>query len=491
MPYNSRQYNDSIPYDLEGGGPVTRLTQSLIAIQNRKNEQARRDEELRILEAERQRNNQIQDEDRRLKVAELNARLAALQDRQKITKDTTVATTSLAPEPPPAEDITPQGAPEDIADENRLMGLPPPPEVPLDQADLGPLGNPAGVPDQLPLTIKTQERSPTPIERLTVAGQPVEIPMYDRRETAARAAEDFKTKLEQERQLAEAKDVDVTIPDDPKYGALAGVTVPKTVAAVILRGTKEDPFANYKGVGGGYLEKLSNGTVSFHDTTPSVAPGEQRVWATRNENGKQTREFVTKDQLTSAPPGLYSDVKPATSSIRKADPAKLEMALNALGDEKTAGSLWDLATRINVGKGMMAALRGVGRRRLTEISPEMASQSNDEQLKLINLYQSGIKGFASSIAKAFGEAGVLTNQDIERAVGLFPRPGESPDATRQKLVRVKEVMMAGRSNPDGFRAIFDRDPKPIDEGGTGITTPGAPSVVPFKILGVTPPAGAK
>lgn len=437
MPYNARQYNSSIPYDTEGGGPTGRLVSQLIGIQDRKNQQARQAELDRIAEEDRKRQNQQQDEERSLKVADLLARVAAAQDRPK----------------------------EKAVDVPMPVGAP---LTPQDQADIG---EPSAVESAQEIKLQAQQPAvpvemptPTPTQHVSFAGQDVEIPLFDRGETQARADEDFKRKLMQEGQLAEARDVDVTIPDDPKYGALAGITVPKTVAAVILRGAQKstDPFANYKGVAGGYLELGPDGRAQFRDTTPpaSTSGGEKGSWVTRAEDNK--RVWVSDTQRRTAPEGMFSDVRPTSSSIRKADPAKLKMARAALGGPDVPNSLWDLATKINNDPSMMGAITGAVRAGAAENFPRLSSRQDPKA----RLYISQIKGFASSIAKAFGESGVLTNQDIQRAMDLFPIIGEDPALSLDKLKRVKAVMDAGMTSDD-FRAVFGRDPSPAGGGGVG------------------------
>lgn len=176
MPYN-RQYSDPLQYDTEGGGPGSRLITRLIGIQERKNEQARRDEMLRIAEEERQRNNKIEDENRLLQATQLAQALHALQDRPKEKKDTVVATTSLkAPEV-----VAPMSPDEQAAMDATGEAAPPP--------DLGIPVQPQGVPDILPLTIPTMERTPTPVRNVSIAGQDLAVPMFDKSETMARQAE--------------------------------------------------------------------------------------------------------------------------------------------------------------------------------------------------------------------------------------------------------------------------------------------------------------
>lgn len=49
------------------------------------------------------------------------------------------------------------------------------------------------------------------------------------------------------------------------------------------------------------------------------------------------------------------------------------------------------------------------------------------------VYGDSLAGAASQLAKAFGESGRLSDQDIQRTVNMFPRPGDSEEVTRRKL----------------------------------------------------------
>jgi hypothetical protein len=49
------------------------------------------------------------------------------------------------------------------------------------------------------------------------------------------------------------------------------------------------------------------------------------------------------------------------------------------------------------------------------------------------VYGDSLAGAASQLAKAFGESGRLSDQDIQRTVNMFPRPGDSETVTRRKL----------------------------------------------------------
>ena len=322
---------------------------------------------------------------------------------------------------------------------------------------------------------KPQEAPPPGSHRLPapqadIGGQELDIPLR------------YKQEIEAEQEVAADKAIEAKQRGEmiymPGIGMVNKALVPlfsarervsnKQVERSIDRGNVVDVYYT-----DGTMESQPKGAAPTNTT-----PSEKRKWVTNAKSGQ--REYVSEEQAASAPPGTYSDVRPPSARVVKADPAKLRMAISALGGPGVQNSLWALAVKINTDTGLMAALKGVGKRKLTELAPEMASQSNDPQLKMINMYNTAIQGFASSIAKAFGESGVLTNQDIARATGLFPKPGESPDTTVQKLQRVKSVMESGMQDPAMFKEIFGRDPSIKGGGGaapTGAGTPDDPIVL--------------
>jgi hypothetical protein len=302
---------------------------------------------------------------------------------------------------------------------------------------------------------------------LTVGGETLDIPLKYKQDVEAEKAVDEDRALEL-KQRGEMIDL-------PGVGQVNKALVPFFSAR-----ERVGEFGDVKVVPGGYL--TPDGT--FHDTTPPTPRAEPKEAAATYVTDQQGRRvLVSKRDQLAAPVGTYSDVRPVATSVRKADPAKLKMAYNALGSATTPNSLWDLSVKINTGTGMLSALKSVGKRKLTEMAPEMMSQSDDPQIQQIFLYTTALQGFASSIAKAFGESGVLTNQDIARATGLFPKVGESPKTTLIKLNRIKSVMESGL-DPAGFREIFGRDVCAPGEDGTGAGCPpeggggGAPDGAP-------------
>jgi hypothetical protein len=439
MPYN-RRYSDPIPYDDAGGGPTTRLIQSLIGIQDRKTQRARQAEMDRIAEEDRQRQIKTEDEDRALKFAEIQYRIAAEQNRPKETVDKTVATTSLkAPEP-----LAPMTPEEQALHNNTGEPLPPPPIEDL-QATLP--DQPQGVPDELPLTVKEEVASPIPTQRLTMGGQTIERQMPDLGETQARADEDFKRRLMQEGQLAEARDIDVQIPNDPKYGALAGMRLPKTVASIVLGQAQKpvDPFANYKGVGGGYLEKGPDGRVSFRDTTPptsGTAAGDPPKTETIGGRLMGWNPATQKFDIDYGAAGRAVTVTSGQMAQNRTS------ALQAMGKptDSNGDTIWALTNRVFTKSAPSGGVAGV-RAKASGIGDMVRGWSGYDPEAQI--YSSQIRGFIPLFARAVGHTGVLTELDVQRTEALFPQFGNSKEIANRKMTRLNAIMAGKEAMPAG------------------------------------------
>lgn len=186
---------------------------------------------------------------------------------------------------------------------------------------------------------------------------------------------------------------------------------------------------------------------------------------------------VTPEEQNSAPPGTYR--KTYVSDIPKVqDPKLLQQARRAIGylDDNNPSSMYTLAIAINakINKGWLGAIEGPAKSLLAKWS--MGRGDPEWDLESINLYNSIVRGFASSIAKALGEAGRLSDEDIKRTVLMFPEVGDTVELTARKLIAISNVM----DSPDGARRMWGHitGALPIlglhgdrDEGETGQSEP--------------------
>ena len=425
MPYN-RMYNELLPPENES---MSDLTRTLIGIQMRREEKARQ-AKLDALAEERQRQMmQMAQDEQALKIASIQQQATAATPETQL---------------PTVPKTTSEGAfvnPEEAA----YAGVEAPPSGFVKTGEMT-----SDVPDVSPLTVNLS------------GGRSVRIPQQSLESTRSQESADFMAKLPQLIAAGIASGRTMSSPETEPYGV-----VPANVGAAQERVPTIPGFRDVTVNGKRAL--LTNEQITAHKTSgdtvldydkPPAATGEKGQWLTRTEDGK--RVWVSDEAKRTAPEGMFSDVRPTSTSVRKADPAKLKMAYSALGSPAVKDSLWNLAVTINTDPSMAGAIKGWARDVNAAHNPRAASRMDPTAVK----YRSQIMGFASSIAKAFGESGVLTNQDIQRAVNLFPLIGDDPTVTADKLNRVKAVMEAGITSDD-FRSIFGRDPQPAEGGGVG------------------------
>lgn len=154
-------------------GPGTRLMQSLIATQQRREDRERRKALDAIAEEERQRMASLEEEQRQIRALEFAQKMAALQEPEKRERPQTFEESSAA-------------AVE--------QGMAPIPDTPEERAAF------ASAPQQM-----VSEAVPSRPVQATVGGREVSVPMLNRAELQTRADEDFQTKLDQARKLEVAK----------------------------------------------------------------------------------------------------------------------------------------------------------------------------------------------------------------------------------------------------------------------------------------------
>jgi len=106
------------------------------------------------------------------------------------------------------------------------------------------------------------------------------------------------------------------------------------------------------------------------------------------------------------------------------------------------GRVRDLSARINTSQeGLDAIMSGS----LDKI--EAMARENDD----VGEYLSLVKAFASRVAKMGGESGRLTDQDIERFLGLFPNPLDNESLARRKINNLFVVVGLDPPYPDAYQ----------------------------------------
>jgi hypothetical protein len=232
----------------------------------------------------------------------------------------------------------------------------------------------------------------------------------------------------------------IQLPDDPAYGSFAGQVVPLSLATTMIGN-------NYRVT----PERAAQIAFELHqkkrafdvaNPMPGTAASKQ-VWVwefgtSDDSPGRMVMRHV--DAVAAAPDGTYAKSTPTGKGSR------LGTVLEIFGgpDSSNPASLWNAAKAMNKGKtGGFGRVGGV-------IGTKYRVWSGDEPFT--RAYQDQLSGFASQIAKEFGESGRLSDQDILRTVKLFPVPGDTELETDIKLGQIWRVLeyarRAGQPRPD-------------------------------------------
>ena len=90
---------------------------------------------------------------------------------------------------------------------------------------------------------------------------------------------------------------------------------------------------------------------------------------------------------------------------------------------------------------------------------------------LLNRYLANRKGFSGLIAKGgFGEAGMLTQQDIDRIVAILPDAGSTKEEADQSFTEIEELLGAARKRFEDKKSAYmkrgtvaDEEPEEIED----------------------------
>lgn len=467
MPRYNRPYN-TLPEltNYTTGEGATSLLMRMMAIQQNRKDKERQAELDRVAAEDRARQQKQEDEDRALKATILQQTIAAATERPKEAKTTTVANVDLKPpEPPPLTPLTPEE--QALQD---ATGTPAPED--LRNLDLGvsPTAAPQGTPDSLPLQVTSMERTPTPTRQVQFGGQTLDVPMRDLTDIQTQKDEEARKalSLELEKQSSLLGQM-IQLPEDDRLGDLSGKSIPKALLPMLPSMMKHPATGSFEDFvirkygdnpSPAQLEDARKIWAEQGHVTVNV-PKDKRKWVTKkNKDGSTERVFITEEEIATAPPGLYSDIK---QQAPKADSKGLETARRMVGTLGDPDSIMSLVTRINTHEGVAGRVTG-----LIQKGKAALGTANDVQL-----YQDQLAGFASQLAKAFGESGRLSDQDIQRTTNMFPRVGDGAKLTTRKMLRIYKMLEVDPAAV--LEAIHGGAPLPDVPGGAapGPAAPGA------------------
>lgn len=118
-------------------------------------------------------------------------------------------------------------------------------------------------------------------------------------------------------------------------------------------------------------------------------------------------------------------------------------------------SLEELSERINVNQGVYATMAGGA-------GKAQAKVNLDDD---IAEYESIILAFSPMVARALGHTGVLTQQDVDSAKALFPKPTDSKTLRDRKVARLRSLIadIDAVTKSEGLPKKQDDDPNAFDE----------------------------
>jgi hypothetical protein len=190
------------------------------------------------------------------------------------------------------------------------------------------------------------------------------------------------------------------------------------------------------------------------------AAGSQAIGATVTIQDPRTGQAIVVDKRTGQTVGK------APLPAAMAGQQQQEAGVRAMiGDPTKKDSIWNLVSRINQTGGLAGRAVGIGRRGAAALGEDPDVQ----------VYQDQMMGMASRLAKAFGESGRLSDQDIARTVNMFPRVGDSPEVTQRKMERISQLISGLGYDPEENSRLVDAAEQEIGGGA-------APSAAGRRIL---------
>jgi hypothetical protein len=117
--------------------------------------------------------------------------------------------------------------------------------------------------------------------------------------------------------------------------------------------------------------------------------------------------------------------------------AALAPTADARNEERRSGrvgtmidAVEELTARINTNQGVMATIRGAAEQQAARVNLQ-----ND-----IAEYESMVEAFTPIIARAFGHTGVLTQQDVDSARAILPKPTDGKNLRDRKIARLRSLL---------------------------------------------------
>ena len=432
----------SVP--LHQGTPVQDLVQNLIGISNQREQEARR----KRLEERQARLDAMNAEEvarqQQLKDFEVGQQAELLKVLPDLIKSSAEAQSMLTAEPgavpsEQAKAIMKTGP--DGQKETRFEG--PVPEV-LDQMKAGFKGRelmsnepvdtldqtlpvtPQRTPDAIPLapTSPAPEVAPhqQPYERgygdLNLFGIDEPVPFQNREEALARMQEENMLSSSVLSALARVS------------GGRQGPAEDKIMMDVVLRETGERVLRPRS-------EVRENPDLYLPYDKPSSASSKPEKWGMYWNQLEGRSEYISESQLR-ANPEVYRKIYAA--DVKKDKRGGSVMEIFGGPNSNDPASLWNAATAMNEGKtGGLGRMTGA-------IGTAYRSFMGEEPLT--RNYQKQLAGFSSMIAKEFGEAGRLSDQDIQRTMNLFPTPGDTEEETAISLGLIWKVIRYGQGRAE-------------------------------------------
>jgi len=389
----------------EERGPAANLMTAMMGIQQRKEAKARQEMLDQIAAEDRQRQIQQEDLNSQIQMAEIQQKVAALTPRPTEQKTTTVQ----APAPiGPADQAMVASMPDTAAESAAQIQASAASEVP----------------------VETIEQVQAPRQTARVGN--LEIPLQYRDDIQAREAEDFQTRLGQERQLTEARDTTFAVPNDPRYGQLAGLNIPEGAAGTALS-------ALLRGERSGVKKRVAVDGAETFMTDQEIAEAQangQKITAFRPEDptGMSPRQSIAYMGLTNK----YSE----SPAIKQ---AQAGIAANMIADQVIANP----GNATNQLKAMYQFIKNL----------DYNSAVREGETALVQLTQGYWDKWGMTLDRLMNKGVVVTPDvavNLARGSKELVQAWNAQAANREQMLKAQAGPMGLTDKVDAFLGGFDR-----------------------------------